>query len=165
MAARSGVSSGATIRGLPEFRRELRALGPEWPRELRKANKNIAQLGAHYAQVVAHGMGGVQAKAASAIRGYANQREARIGVVPSARVPFANVAFWGAKRHTGWYERARYNDSPRQHPEWVGNTWDVAEHGVGPYAINEALAEHIDDILDEYGEAIDRLAARAFPDR
>ena len=169
-ASRTGSSSGAlvvslddgTSRGIKEFRRALRELGPEWSRELRVVHKKIADIVAPHAQARAHAMGGVQSKAASAIKGRANQREARIAVTSSASTPFANVAFWGAKKRTGFYARHRYKDSTaRQHPPWVGNAWDVGEPGGGPYAINETVAADRTEILDDYLNMIDDLARRA----
>ena len=163
-ASRTGASSGVEVIGLKEFRRGLKAVGAEWPKELRRVHKTIADRGAALAQGFASGMGGVQAKAAGAIRGRANQRSARIGVAGGRGSPMANVAFWGAKRHSGWYAAARYSDSPPQHPPWVGNSWEPAVFGQGPYAINPALARYLPELLDEYGQMIDRLAADAFPD-
>jgi hypothetical protein len=165
MAARSGASSGATITGLAEFRRALKAVGPEWPKELRRVNKALSVTAAGRAQRAARSMGGVQARAADAIRPRANQREVRLTVVPTKGAPMANVAFWGAKKRTGWYSRFRYKDVPTpQHPEWVGNTWDVAVAGQGPYAINASLAQHMPEYLDDYMEMLDDLARRAFPE-
>jgi hypothetical protein len=168
MPGATGSTSGALvvelkdgeIRGLKEFRKALRAMGPEWPKALRAANKRIADKGARLSQGYARGMGGVQAHFAGAIRGSATQRQARVGV--SGRGG-ANVAFWGAKKRTGWYARSRYSGGPRQHPEWVGNTWDVAVAGQGPYAINLALATHRESLLDEYLDEIEALAHEAFP--
>lgn len=165
MAARSGATSGVEIVGVKEFRRALKRLGSEWPKELRRVHKEIGDLGLRYSQAEARLMGGVQARSASALRSKANQRSARIGVTPGRGAPMANVAFWGAKAHTGWYAKPRYRGGPPQHPPWVGNTWEAAVMGQGPYAINPALARHMDEILDAYAEAIDRLADAAFPEQ
>lgn len=156
-------TSGIEVTGIKEFRRELKALGPEWPKELRAVHKHISDTGARDSQAAARGLGGVQRKAASTIKGRANQREARISV--SGMRGLGNVAFWGAKKRTGWYAAERYDDIPRQHPVWVGNSWDVAVPGQGPYAINNTLARNLKQYLDRYGEMIDRLAAEAFPER
>lgn len=162
-ASRTGLTSGAavTVRGIKEFRRELRRLHGEWPRALRDVHKEIADHGAKLAQGYARGMGGVQAKAAAAIKGYANQREARIGVSAGKTYPMANVAFWGAKRHTGWYAGIA---GPAQHPPWVGNSWDVAVVGEGPYAINPALAAYLPELMEMVGDRLEQLARAAFPD-
>jgi hypothetical protein len=108
-------------------------------------------------------MGGQQAAAARAIRGRATQRNAAIAVLPSP--PFALAAFWGAKRQTGWYGARRYaNSAGRQFREWVGNNWQPATFSGGPYAINPTLAAYVPKLLDEYGDAIERVAKQAFPE-
>lgn len=165
--SRSGASSGATIVGLNEFRRELARIGPEWPKALRAVHRVIADEGAKRARARARGGTRLQARAASAIGGKATATSAAIGVFPSAHSDaMANVAFWGAKKHTGWYARFRYSDSETpQHPEWVGNTWDVATATGGPYAINAALHTYLPQLEDEYLDMIDNLARRAFPER
>jgi hypothetical protein len=178
MAYKPGKSSGAAIAsefggryavnviGLREFRKALKAVGPEWPKELSRANREIAKIGERVSQTEARGMGGVQARAANAIKGSASAREARIQIKPSSgkRNPtaMANTAFWGAKKRTGWY-RTKPPGKP-QHPEWVGNRWEVADLNSGPYAINAALARHLDDIVAAHRAALDRLAAKAFTD-
>lgn len=161
-----GSKYAVEIIGLKEFRKALKAVGPEWPRELSKANREIAKIGERVSQNEARSMGGIQRRAANAIKGSANVREARIQVKPSAgkRNPtaMARVAFWGAKKRTGWY-RSKPQGKP-QHPKWVGSKWEVADLNSGPYAINAALARHLDDIVAAHRAAIDRLAAAAFSD-
>lgn len=154
---------GADAPELKAWRAELKALDAAWPKELAKANRQVAQKGAQMARNRAAAMGGVQTKAAGAIKGLGTQVNARIAVNPS-QAPMANVAFWGAKRHTGWYAAARYDESRAQHPQWIGTSWDVAVDGEGPYAINAALAEGQEELAGFYGDAMDELTARAFPD-
>lgn len=163
MASPSGDGSGVKVVGLREFRSDLKAIGPEWGKALADVHRQIGRRGAAVSQARARGMGGIFAEAASAIVGKGNQRDARVGVSQTKTNPMANVAFWGAKRRTGWYARQR-RDGNRQHPPWVGNTWEPAVAGQGPYAINDALAAQLPDILDQYGRMIDRLAAKAYPD-
>lgn len=178
MARSPSVSSGATIaseyggryavniQGLREFRKALKAIGPEWPRELTRVNREVAKIAERVSQSEARRMGGVQAKAANAIKGSATARFSRIQIKPSsskrAGTAMANVAFWGAKRRTGWY--ATKKAGKPQNPEWVGANWEVADLNSGPYAINAALARHMDDILAAHIAGLDRLAAAAFPD-
>lgn len=150
------------IGGLKDFRRELKKVGDEFPDQLKKFNKDLADDVARVAEAYAVSMGGVHAKAAPAIKGYGTATEASIGFpAKSARYPYASVAFWGAKKHTGWYRHIN-SDEP-QHPEWVGNSWDAGRRGEGPYAINDAVAQVADDVADRYGELIERLTAQAFP--
>lgn len=75
----------------------------------------------------------------------------------------ANAAFWGARKRTGWYAAPKYAGGPPQHPEWVGNSWDVGQLGQGPYAINPAIYHELDNIDRAYLQSIDDLARRAFP--
>lgn len=169
------TTGGAYITGIKEFRAALKAIGPEWPKELKETHEQIGRRGRALSQAQARAMGGVQARAAGAIKSRGNQREAVIYVQPTTQNPMAFIAFWGAKRRTGWYAKAGPNAMSRtgwasrqvlkpQHPPWVGNTWEPAVAGQGPYAINEALAEHLDDLLDQYLNMIDRLSGRAFPE-
>ena len=152
------------IRGLPEFRAALKAIKAEWPAEMTATHKLLAAKAAGWSREEAARMGGVQAKAKSAIGGIGTLSGASVAVLPSRYDRMGNIAFWGAKRHTGWYADHRYADSPPQHPPWVGNSWDVGVAGEGPYAINPALAAHMDGILDEYRTMIDVLTRRPFPD-
>lgn len=161
----SGDTSGANIIGLPEFLRALRSMDGNWDAALSLAHQKIASKGAAYARAQARGMGGVQAKSASAIGERHDARRATVAVLPSRYLDaMANVAFWGAKRHTGWYSRRRYSDSTPQHPKWIGNSWEVAVRGQGPYAINDALATHRERLLDEYLVELDRISKEAFPE-
>ena len=146
-----------------EFRAALKQAGPEFPKELRAVHKEIADDAARDSQSAARGLGGVQRKAANTIKGRATQREARIAV--SGMRGLGNVAYWGAKKRTGWYGKPKFRGSgARQHPVWVGNSWEVAVPGQGPYAINNTLARNLPQYLDRYMEAIDRLAKEAFPE-
>ena len=164
-ASRTGTTSGANIIGIDEFRRALRDLDANWGATLIIAHQKIGSKGARWARSTARGMGGVQARAASAIGERHSERSASIGTFPSFHDRMGNVAFWGSKRHTGWYARARYNDSPPQHPAWVGNSWDVATATGGPYAINPALHAHLNDLVDEYADMLDDIAHKTFPNR
>lgn len=158
--ARARQASAATIVGLPEFRRELRKLdNPRvWTKELGTIQRDLAKAVLRWSQAEAAGSDGATRHRPfiRALSARGNQREARILV----RNPAANAAFWGAKQRTGWNAG---NSTPNQLP-WVGNSWTVGHRGQGPYAINAAIADHMDDILREYRERIGDLAARAFSD-
>lgn len=154
---------------IKDFRKELKKIDAEWPKELAQAHRDVAKIAERVSQAEARRMGGVQRKAASAIRGRGNQRNAKLVIRPSkskrAGTAMANVAFWGAKRRTGWYAHAMFADSPTpQHPPWVGARWEVADPNDGPYAINVALYRNWDDLQAAYTAMIGRLTARAFPD-
>jgi hypothetical protein len=158
----AGGPRAVEVKGLKDFRRELKELENGMEKELRVFHKSLGDELADKARSIASGMGGVRAKTAGAIKGYATQLQASVGFAPGGRYPAASVAFWGAKRHTGWY--AHINSSVPQHPKWVGNSWEPGVHGQGPYAINDAVADAAHDLADRYGRFVDDLTARAFPD-
>lgn len=125
---------------------------------LKEIHKEVAKEAAGYAQAEALSMGGLQAKAASRIKGRGTTTAARIAISKTKTTQFANTAFWGQKKRSGWYAWGRFSDSPApQHAPWVGNNWDVAVKGQGPYAINDALAENIEAILDVYREKLQQV--------
>jgi hypothetical protein len=137
-------------KGMREFRRALKDAGKEWPKELRKAQRDLVKPIETTARAKATAFGGVRRKAKSAITARATTRETGIGVtIGTARYPFASGAFFGAKQYS-------------QFPGWVGNDWEAASHHEGPYAINAAVAEEADRIVETYGEMVDRVARRAF---
>lgn len=151
---------GVEIKGLDDFRRELKKLEGNFPKELRDAHRDIAKHVEREARKFAVGTGRMQAHFASQIRGRADNFGAWIGLRSSQ----ANAAFFGAERKTGWYAAPRYFDSPPQFPDWVGNNWDVGVLGQGPYAINPAIFHELPEIERRYGEVIDDISRRAFPD-
>lgn len=157
----AGGSGGVEVTGLREFRKALKAMHPRWPQALADVHKQIAEQGAEASRFQAYGMGGVQRKAADGIRGIGNMREARIGVSGG----ISNAAFWGAKKRTGWYANPRYRVSGAPNlPQWVGNSWEPAVAGQGPYAINDALAAYMPRLMDEYADMIEKLSKAAFPE-
>ena len=134
------------IEGLADFRKDLREAGDGWPRVLRAANRKIGD----YVAGKARGMTETaqQARAARAIRGSATQTAAKIAVTRSP--VFAQGAFFGSLQYP-------------QFPRWVGNSWEPGGSG-GPYAVNPAIRESLDDIVDAYGDAFEVIAAKAFVD-
>jgi len=146
--------------GLDEFRKELRQLDDPkaWNKELSAAHRVIGREAAARARSEATSMGGPQKHFARAIRGYGSAAGARIGLANRD----ANAAFWGAKQdRTGW--NAGNGGRPNQ-PKWIGNTWPVGDPNRGPYAINPAIHDYLPQAEETYGDALDDLMRRAFPD-
>jgi len=83
---------------------------------------------------------------AGGIGASATSTAATLTVRNTARSPAATVAFFGAKRRTGWYADGRFDDRSRQHPEWIGDNWKVATRGQGPHVINDMLVARLDEI-------------------
>ncbi len=124
---------------------------------LRDVHREVARFAAEASRSEARGMGGLQAKAARAIRGNGNINAARLSISATARTRYASVAYWGAIRFTGWYARMTYRSTTRQHRMWVGSDWRVGVKGEGPYAINNAIAENLDAIEDLFRDRLQAL--------
>jgi hypothetical protein len=140
------------IRGLKEFRAELKAVEAQWPKELRKANKTAAEVAAARARQNVSGLRPVQRKVAGSIRAAATQQQAKIRVGGSGfPALLAMGALLGSLRY-------------RQFPGWVGNDWDVGVAGTGPYGVNDAIAESLPEFIETYDRMLVDLTARAFPD-
>lgn len=180
----SGVAS--TIEGLTEFRQHLKGLDAAWARQQSRLMKSIAQEAAHDARAVAEAKGGVYAKSAAAIVPLGPYTtSARLAVVPGAGTEMAQATFWGTLRRTGWYAKHRYTPGGAathalrhgigaalparkrakgyglQHPMWVGNTWDTAVAGQGPYALNDALATNVARYLERLEAGLEDLAVKS----
>ena len=68
----------------------------------------------------------------------------------------------GQTRRSGWYSRLRYRGSAgRQFRKWVGNQWDPGETGAVPYEVGPAINASLDEVVDMYGDALERLFRRA----
>ena len=146
----------AQLVGLKELRRELRKLDNprSWTRELATVHREVARDVAGWARSEAASLGGPARHFADAVRGYGSAPAARVGLSSAGkgqRNYGARGAFWGSKQF------ARFEP-------WVGNTYEVGVRGEGPYALNDAIADHLDDVIETYSEGIDRLMRRAFPD-
>lgn len=158
------MAEDPTAKELRQFAKDLKAIGPEWPRMLSKVHRTIAKKATEKAVGQARGMGGIQARAAGALKGSGTQQAATIKVDAKGSTRFANVAFWGAKRRTGWYAGINSPNGRRQHPTWVGASWEPGVAGQGPYAINDAIAAYGDELLQDWRDGLDELTKKAFPD-
>lgn len=160
--------------GLDELIAGLRSAQRDLGREQRRSNKDVAARAQQWAQEAARGGTRQQQAMAGAIQARATQTVARLAISQAAKWGAANPAFWGSLRKFGWYggwyrgERnprraAGFADGRPHAPTWVGNTWLAGRKGEGPHAINDALADHVDDIGDLYLDAHMRALKAAFP--
>lgn len=147
------------FRGMRDFRRELRQVEAKLPREVGRALRSaVREIVLPEAQAKARAMGGVQAHAAGGIQAFGTQTRAGLRFSTSKKYAMAAGAFFGSKRF-------------RQFPAWVGNRYEMPwpagindqGPGRGPYAINPALASKADEFHERVGDALEELAARAFP--
>ena len=125
---------------------------------LKDIHRDVANMAAEASRSEARSMGGLQAKAANAIRGAGNVTAARVRISATARTRYAPVAFWGALGRSGWFRADRYYGSTYpQHAPWVGADWRVGVKGEGPYAVNAAIAENLDAIQNLFSERLQEL--------
>lgn len=157
------VAPRVGIKGLREFGAELAGLG--WDKELAKVHKETGERAAEWAGFSAAGGGTRQQQTAiDRIKGRGTSSKATVGVYVNGATPYALGAFYGGKKRTGWFGGDRYVASTsKQFMPWVGASWKVGGPG-GPYHINSAIRDNMDDILKFYTDGLDRLTARAFPD-
>lgn len=145
--------------GLDDFRRELTRLDRSWGKELRLLHLDIAKFVQTRAVAAAR-----RQHTKRAIKARATRRAARLDVIPKRGDELADIL--GQKRRSGWYGMfLRYRSSEgRQFRPWVGNQWDPGETAGVPYEIGDAVNDSVDEVIDMYGDMLDRLARRAFPD-
>lgn len=144
------ASAGVEVRGLRDFQRQLRAI--DMARDLRKTNKDAAELVVEAARRKARSLGSVHAETArlNGIRAAAEQRRAKV-ILGSARTPFAFGAEFGAKQYP-------------QFPPWRGNQHTDPDGSNVGYMIYPTIRETREEFLELYGDALEELAAKAFPD-
>lgn len=151
------------VRGLRELREGLAWADSNAEAALKNLHRDLANRERDSSRRNARSGTRLTERAAMGIGSSSSHNQARITVRPTAAAPMARVAFWGALARTGWYARARYDGSTRQHPVWVGQHWRVAVRGEGPYVINYTLAEDMPEIEHLYFERLGDLYERAFP--
>lgn len=154
MAPRRSV--GITVVGLRDFQADLRAFARNLD-DLKIVNDRIASLVRDRARAAAPG--GVK----SAIRKRVRPDQASIEIYHNPQRALG--VFMGAKRRFGWYANARYRgSSARQFERWVGNQWEPGDSAGKPYYIGDAINQAVPEIVEMYGEEVERLAGRAFPE-
>ena len=145
------------VKGLDDFRRDLRKVDKRLPKALQVAHKKVAQRVAEKAKPAVAGLpspGG--SRAVSGIRGNASQKAARITLLGSNPTIRANV--FGTLSHKVWGHHVS-GRGPWQ--PWIGNQWTPEQlYGLGP-VIKEAADGFA---LDEYADAIMDALKVAFPD-
>lgn len=144
MASRRGSSRISTgevkVDGLAELNRALRRMGPEFQKELKGANLDVAQLVAEDARAAARSLGGVAAKTAPSIqaKGYTQSAGVALG---GPGYEFAGGAEFGSIRF-------------KQFQPWRGNGSDAG------YFVYPSIRADLERIETEYTAAIDALIKR-----
>lgn len=146
------------ITGLKELRKELRKLDETGlVQELKDVNYDVAQRVVDKARSQAAGQGRMQAAAAATLK--PGKQAARAVVTGGgAKAPFFGGAEFGSQHDqprttargsvTGW----------NQFEPWKGNGSNAG------YFLYEAIRDLTAEIVDLYGDALEKIAGRAFPD-
>lgn len=149
------------IKGLDELRRELRKIqqdgGAQGTQLLKDANYKVASMVASKAQGRASGLGRMQSKAAATLK--AGRAQARATVTGGGSVPY----FFGAE--FGAYQGIMRSRGGRS---FLGfnqfSVWKSPGNGNAGYFLYPTLRAESDNIIEMYGDELDKIVAQAFPD-
>jgi hypothetical protein len=151
---------GAKVKGLAELRRELKKLDDAGlTNELKAVNMAAAQTIIAPAQARAAGLGRMEARAAATLRASRAANAAKL-LFGGASAPFAGGAEFGAGQNI--------RRTPPGRPGGVlgwnqFNPWRGNDDGAGYFLYPTIRAEMV-TLIDEYGDALERITAKAFPD-
>lgn len=145
------------VQGLTEYRRALKQVSDDLPKELRRANRDAANLVANEARGRASSVGGVAAHVGPSIRAVAQGTSAAVKW-GGARFPMAGGAEFGAGRNV-----------PRQTARGTVRGWNQFEAWTGSNSssgrfVYPAIRARQADVVEAYAAAIDRITKQAFPD-
>lgn len=138
------------VEGLKELQQELRRVDKSWAKELQKSNKAVAESEVvPYARARAQesrssyagGSTRLGSRGVNSIRAGAKQRAALVRA-GGARVPYYHGHEWGTKGN---------------YPQFPGATKEG-------HIIYPVLTERREQIIERYGNAVDELMKRAFPE-
>lgn len=127
------------VNGLRDLQRELKRL--DLTDDLKDAHYRVAGIVVDEAEKRARALGRMQAKAAESLRAGKAQRKATVSI-GGARYPFALGAEFGAKKY----------------PQFLPHL------GRTGYWTYPAIRAKRDEVIDAYGDEIERLTKAAFPD-
>lgn len=157
------VRSQETVRvaGLDQFRRQLRQIesqgGADGIALLKEANFRVASMVANRAQSRASGLGRMQAKAAASLR--PGRQQARATISGGTGIRF----FYGAE--FGSYSGLLRDRGGRR---FLGFnqflTWKQPGGGNAGYFLFPTMRDETRNIIEMYGDELDRVARDAFPD-
>lgn len=149
---------GVRVKGLDELRRELKKLDDAGLiTELKDANMEAAESIIGPAQSSAARIGRMEARAAATLKASKTASVARL-IFGGASAPFAGGAEYGANRNRA-----------RQTARGTVMGWNQfnPHRGGGEnagYFLWPTIRERTDDIIEMYGDSIERITAKAFPD-
>lgn len=136
------------VQGLDQFRRELRKLqqsaGSDGIALLKEANYRIASMVVGKAQSRASSIGPMQSKAAASLKPGRQQARAVVSG-GGARVPFFNGAEFGAKQYKQFLP------------------WKKPGGGNTGYFLFPTMKAESKNIIEMYGDELEKIAKQAFP--
>lgn len=142
--------------GLADFRRELKKLDDNGLIDgLKDVNYDVANSVVRWAQAKASTR--MEHRAASTLTAARAQARASVSL-GGMRAKFAAGAEFGAMRGIPRTTRRGPVVGWNQFKQWRGNGADAG------YFLFPAIRDHEREIVDQYGDAIEKLARKAFPD-
>jgi hypothetical protein len=153
------------VHGLRELRRELKRAGEQFPKEMREANRAAAELVVPEARRRApkgphEGKPAVRPITAS-IRAGGTQRVGYV-VIGGARSPHAPVYEFGGTIPRRGQDASTIAKLRAQHRSFEKAGLSVTRVRKRAY-LYPAIDAMTDEIIEAYGQALDRLSRRAFP--
>lgn len=150
--------AGVKVEGLDDLRRELRKLDDAGlMAELKDVNYQVAQSVIGPAQSKAASIGRMEARAAATLTASKAAAAARVNF-GGARAPFAGGAEFGAGQDRPRSTARGTVSGWNQFNPWRGN-----DGGAG-YFLYPTIRERMPDIVEQYGDGIERITSKAFPD-
>lgn len=134
------MADGFQVTGLKELRRELKIADAAFPKELRSANKKVADLLAEAVRSAYAALGGSAPKVAPTVKALAQQTRAQLKV--------------GGGSGTGAEVAMGNTFGSRRYPQFPP---------PGQYALFPTVAAKTDEVIDIYADMLDDLTRRAFP--
>lgn len=149
------INAGVKVTGLQEVRSALkRCEDADRQAELKQANFDVAELVVREGRSGASGVSSMAARAAETLRAGRQLAKATV-TLGGARAPFALGAEFGAGRDV---RRGNVGGNPprpgrgwNQFMGWRGNGEDAG------YFLYPAIRENTPEIVDRYGDAIERI--------
>jgi hypothetical protein len=147
---------GIRIDGLREFRRELRKLSDDgtWTRALREVNAQVAQEALREVQRLAQTQPRIIGKRRRPEREHWSDYVGSFRVVASQTS--AGIRLGSTVRRKGWYMGSNFGSHGR-FKQFPGQS-------VPDHALYKGIEQALPRTVERYGDALDRLAKKAFPD-
>lgn len=157
--ARTKLDVAVEVEGLKPFVKELKALGDaDLSAEFKDANVAVADLIVERARARAAGEGRQAKAAAKTLRAVKSKVRAEV-VMGGTKAPWVFGAEFGAQQDK---PRARTSGTYRGFNQF--KPWRGSGENAG-YFLYPAIRASTDDVVDLYGERLDELVSKAFPDK